>query len=68
MNGSAGFDSLRDPTGLFVCRPRHWMSVNHKQLGGYEDEDEKTTYSASRMVVEIPINSDRMSGALLVFS
>ena len=68
MNVRAEFNSPRDPTGLFVCRPRHWMSANHKQRDGYEAEDEKTTYSASRMVVEIPINSERMSGALLVFS
>lgn len=33
-----------------------------------EDRGERKTYSASRMVVEIPINSERMSGALLVFS
>ena len=36
--------------------------------GVEEDRGERKTYSASRMVVEIPINSERMSGALLVFS
>ena len=53
------------PRVYLSCRARHWMSANHS---GDEDKEEKATYSASRMVVEIPINSERMSGALLVFS